>query len=182
MPFMNRSSSKSQKFGFVLLALAAFTLSGCVVTYLPSVHNTPMFSNKHEFQASVSTTLGVSNGLRGDVQTAYAITNHLGVTANYSLSTQEEEKSTFTKQAGEIGLGYFTSTSENWCFEVYSGVGFGKGHGLTPFELTGSRLLNSSTDVRYQTFFIQPAIGMNKGPKLWNFSLKINNVNFSCWL
>jgi hypothetical protein len=152
-----------------IITLLAFT--HCAPMYAPMVHNTPMLSGRSEFQASAATTIGISSGIRGDVQTAYALTNHVGAIANVSASDTNNEGANFSSHSAEFGLGYYNNTQNNWCFELYSGYGFGAGRRHSYQDITD--------DVRLNKFFIQPSMGMNKGRTLWNFSFKVSHVNLN---
>src|SRR6056297_213766 len=120
LPFNKRF----QKF-FLLLPLGF--LFSCSPEYIPNMANSPMFSNKGEFQANIAT--GTSNF---DAQAAYAITDHIGIMVNGSYgnetndTTDDYHKHSFI----EGGLGYFENLGESLRYEIYGGYGIGKTEGF----------------------------------------------------
>ncbi|MBN2272801.1 MAG: hypothetical protein JXK95_00590 [Bacteroidales bacterium] len=145
-------NKKNHQFLIYLLgALTVLYASSCAPAYVPNVINTPMLSNKGEFQATVNA------GLAGfDPQLSYAITDHIGVMLNGSFanrtsdSTDDFHKHIFV----EIGSGYYKKIGTSGRFEAYGGAGFGKLQAEYENELWMAR-----SDVNSLRFFIQPAIG-----------------------
>lgn len=168
---------------FLLLFLLA---ASCSPIYVPTVHNVPLFRGAGEFQASAYLTTGI------DVQMAYALTNHLGVTGNYSFLSLKQDlpqdntvpnmPASFQRKnnVGEAGIGYYQSTRSKR-FEIYGGYGIGEGtsysnyyffakdFGVKPVVATG----------KYQQFYIQPSIGTNKKKFNLLFTMRISAVSFS---
>jgi hypothetical protein len=117
------------------------------------VINSPMFSNKGEFQASVH---GGISGL--DPQVSYAITDHLGVMVNGSFTNRTSDSTdNFHKHLFmEAGAGYYQKIGTIGRFEAFGGGGFGK---LKAYQ--NVIFWESSADINCMRFFIQPAIGMS---------------------
>jgi hypothetical protein len=140
----------------LLLVIASGFLFSCSPEYIPNMANSPMFSNKGEFQATIAT--GTSNF---DAQTAYAITDHIGVMVNGSYgnetsdTTDDFHKHTFI----EAGLGYYEKIGENVRYEIYGGYGFGKTKGYFETVTFDSEI----TDANVQRIFLQPGIGVATG-------------------
>ncbi len=138
----------------LITVLAITTFYGCKPLYVPNVVNTPLFSNKNEFQAAIHF------GTAGfDPQLAYAITNNIGIMANGSFEIFENNDTTLTfphkHSFGEMGIGYFTKLTSTQRFEVYGGYGIGTikyqiGDNSTPIE----------AKINTNRFFIQPAYGI----------------------
>ncbi|MEA2105370.1 MAG: hypothetical protein U9P82_01395 [Bacteroidota bacterium] len=115
----------------LLLVLPLGFLFSCSPEYIPNMANSPMFSNQGELQATVAT--GTSNF---DAQTAYAITDHIGIMVNGSYGNETNDTTDdFHKHAFiEAGLGYYEKIGENVRYEIYGGYGFGKTEGEFDYE------------------------------------------------
>lgn len=107
-----------------LLAIALLLLTtGCVSTYMPNVPNVPMFTEKGELSAAGHITP------KGNItfNTAYAVTDNIGVMLNGSMLNQERKKRDFRHNLIEAGAGYFTTfgPNQNRVLEIYGGLGGG---------------------------------------------------------
>jgi len=133
-------------FWFVILVCFS-----CSPAYIPNMVNTPLLSNKGEFNASAA--IGTSNF---DPQLSYAASQHVGIVANGSFANRTSDSTdNFHKHTiVELGAGYYTKIGENSRFEVYGGYGFGKVDGQ--FTFLGTKSIN---DARFNKIFVQPAIG-----------------------
>ncbi|MGC9374354.1 MAG: hypothetical protein ACP5DQ_04855 [Bacteroidales bacterium] len=140
----------------LLLVLPLGFLYSCSPEYIPNMANSPMFSNQGELQATVAT--GTSNF---DAQTAYAITDHIGIMVNGSYGNETNDTTDdFHKHAFiEAGLGYYEKIGENVRYEIYGGYGFGKNEGYFEDAVFDSQ----RTDADMQRFFVQPGIGISSG-------------------
>lgn len=144
------------QFTIVLVLAVAGLLSSCAPLYVPNTVNTPIFTEKGEFQASA---FAGTSGF--DVQVAYAATDHLGFMVNGNFEDYESEpydeyrKSSFV----EFGVGYFEKTESNSILEIYGGAGFGSIQGLYDDYSFWS---NDDIAINASTFrvFVQPALGM----------------------
>ncbi|MCG8411720.1 MAG: hypothetical protein MI739_10605 [Bacteroidales bacterium] len=136
----------------LLFFVLFITIVSCSPEYIPNMVNTPLFTEKGEFQATVAS--GSSNL---DVQTAFAVTDHMGVMVNGSYGSEKTNDSDdFHKHIFlEGGLGYYDKIGNRGRYEVYGGYGFGKVEGF--FENTLD--ISQKTDAKYNRFFIQPDIG-----------------------
>lgn len=148
-----------------LLALFIIVLfPGCIsVFYTPNAQNAPLFTEKGE--VNVSGGFQISSYSTGvDIQLAGAVTDYLGIIANYnhwggSWETSDpfggetiygKHKSNF----GEIGLGYYLPFNKKFVFETYGGFGLGK--------VMNEYQKDAKSTVNYNRFFIQPAIGWHE--------------------
>ncbi|WP_207426297.1 hypothetical protein [Pedobacter sp. SYSU D00535] len=108
-----------------LLTAAVFisSLSACSSLYMPNVPNTPMLSAPGELHASAHISL------RGNASfnTAYAVSNHLGVIANGSMMNNQRDRKDFKHNLIEAGAGYFSTfgPANNRILEIYGGLGRG---------------------------------------------------------
>jgi hypothetical protein len=155
---------------FLLLLLVA---SACTPTYVPNIRNSPMFGKGGEFQASVS----VGNGI--EAQSAVSITNHIGLMANYSYMNREdfEVEEIHRHRIYEGGVGYFTNKDKVF-FEVFAGYGRGEGTNFDNFDFLGTPD-KVQAEGKYERYFIQPAIGVNKKVFDFAFVQRVSVVDFS---
>ncbi|MFO8067969.1 MAG: hypothetical protein R6U11_10345 [Bacteroidales bacterium] len=157
---------------FYMLVLSIM-LSSCNVLYRPSNINTPMLTQQGETQFSAY----IDHNLNLDVQTAFALTDNIGVignaTLNNALIVDHYDVEFFVRPAtfhltplmyqGELGIGYFTNIFGDKNFEIYGGAGMGNiPEYQDPFEALYSDddnyLIENHTGVIYK-YFIQSAIG-----------------------
>lgn len=156
----------------------AFIMTGCATVYVPNARNSPMFGKAGELQGSI----GVGNGL--DVHGAVAITNHVGLLANYNYENRRSGDQSLTPTFDEFqyhqfiegGLGYYQNQGD-WCYELFAGYGRGEGASFETFAWWGPP--DGKVRGEYDRVFIQPAFGMNK-KQLFHFSIvpRISLVNF----
>ena len=148
--------------------------SSCAPVYIPNVRNSPMFTQKGEFQAAVQ----VGNGLNGQV--AWAATENFGVMGNYSYlerSDYDSNPQDFSKHTlAEGGVGYFKNT-ESMFFEVFAGYGEGRGWSYDTYTFISTQ--NISASGNYKRYFIQPAFGMNKKMVYVSFVPRFSIVDFT---
>ncbi|HTF17430.1 MAG TPA: hypothetical protein VK658_05120 [Chryseolinea sp.] len=154
-----------------------FVMMGCSSVYVPNARNSPLLRKAGEVQGSV----GFGNGL--DVQGAVAVTNHIGLMANYSY--EDRNSSQYSSNPSnddyhyhnffEGGLGYFENNGA-WCYEIFAGYGRGEGASYDNYIWWGDQDVRATGS--YDRIFIQPAFGMNK--KLFHLSFvpRISIVDF----
>ncbi|MGE5357250.1 MAG: hypothetical protein ACM3PT_13545 [Deltaproteobacteria bacterium] len=108
--------------GFFLLIQLGFFQS-CSSLYIPPAINTPLFSEKGEFQAGIS----VGQLYSSDINLSYSFTNNLGVimNANYCRYRSKLINDYYRFYAGDIGLGYYRKFNRNMVFEAFGGYGVG---------------------------------------------------------
>jgi hypothetical protein len=155
-----------------LLILALLAASACAPVYIPNVRNSPMFTKDGEFQAAVQ----IGNGI--EAQSAMAVTEHFAVMANYlylDVSNTENDEGYHRHRFFEGGIGYFSNTDESF-FEVFAGYGRGKGATDEGFDFLGSDPLVATG--RYERYFIQPALGLNKSTMDVSFAPRFSMVDF----
>ena len=127
-------------------------MSSCSPEYIPNMVNSPVFSNKGEFQATVAT--GTSNF---DGQAGYAITDNIAIIANGSFADKTNDSTDeFHKHVIlEGGVGYYRKISSTARIEAFGGYGAGKIQTLEDNGIFGLDVV----DVNYNRIFIQPGIG-----------------------
>ncbi len=166
----------------ILLLLVA----SCAPIYVPTTRNVPLHRGAGEFQGSVYLTTGV------DVQMAFALTDHIGVTGNYNLLRQNQElpqdtavpnmPSSFKRKNnfGEVGLGYFQSTRSKR-FEIYGGYGMGEGTSYDSYYFFAQNfgVKGIVSTGKYSRFYIQPSIGTNNKKFNLAFTMRVSAVEFS---
>jgi hypothetical protein len=155
-----------------LLLIALLGVSACAPVYVPNVRNSPMFTKGGEFQASVQ----IGNGI--EAQSAYAVSDHMGVMANYlyiDATDHDNEDDYLQHRFFEAGVGYFTNKDDSF-FEVYGGYGRGKGTTFESYDFFGPQTVAATG--RYQRYFLQPAFGINKESFQFSFAPRISMVDF----
>lgn len=129
------------------------TLSQCVY-YTPNAHNVPLLKNKGDLRLMGGFQSGVLEDNKGvDFQTAYAITDSMGIMLNGNYSWGNNSYDDASGYLIEGGAGYFTSLSERWSFEGFAGFG----HGTEQHTYTGG-----DANIRFTRFFLQPALGYKR--------------------
>ena len=142
---------------FSVIFVVGFVLSSCKTGYIPNSVNTPMLSQKGEFQASALYSTSTLN-----LQTAYAVTDKIGLMINGNYHFREwrdefdpsfldyYERSVF----GEIGGGYTFARSDKFQFDLYGGIGGGRVQSIYPddteFSFDGYNIRG----------FVQPSFGL----------------------
>ena len=152
----------------ILLLGFCIMLSGCShYYYVSSIQNVPLFKEKNEFHLAGSYAQG-DESESGEVQTAYSITNHLGIMANYQKTRigSLEKEDYMSGRNYDIGLGYFRPIGKDAVFEVYSGYGRNKQHHAYSTSnynsVTGTYDYISDGDayLKYRRYYIQPSFGL----------------------
>jgi len=151
-----------------LLLSLSLILSSChQLYYVSSIQNVPMFREKNEFNLAGSYAVG-DESESGELQTAYSITNHLGITANFMKTKigSYAEKDYVSGINYDFGVGYFRPIGSKAVFEVYSGYGRNRQHhGYSHSEYnssTGTYEYFSDGDayLKYRRIYLQPAFGL----------------------
>ncbi|NJO89694.1 MAG: hypothetical protein HC831_12665 [Chloroflexia bacterium] len=170
---MNRKEIQNEKV-LVIAALFIFlvTFLSCAPEYIPNMVNSPMFSNKGEFQANAST--GTSSL---DVQAAYAITDHIGMMVNGSFADRTKDSlDNFHKHTIlEGGIGYYDKFGDIGRYEIFGGYGTGRIEG----RYTNIFSSHEIADARYNRFFLQPGIGIATGIYDGSFSSRLALVQMN---
>lgn len=159
----------------VILAL----LSSCSPLYLPATRNAPLFTEQGEAQVS-----GYLSAAGIEAQGAYALSDHIAVTASYAYANQKKTSNTteYTRKNSyaELGLGiYNTTRSMRW--EILAGYGFGESTSSDVYYFFAPAFGQGTETVatgKLQRFFIQPSIGTNNRGTNLSFTPKISWVDF----
>jgi hypothetical protein len=170
---MKENASCQKKMSIVFsLFIFIVTFQSCAPEYIPNMVNSPMFSNKGEFQANAGA--GTSDL---DVQVAYAMTDHIGVMVNGSFADRTKDSTDkFHKHIIlEGGVGFYDKFGEIGRYEIYGGYGTGRVEGK--YENIFS--INQIADARYNRFFIQPGIGIATGIYDGSFTSRIALVQMN---
>ena len=165
---------------FIVLFVISVALGSCYApryVYSPSTQNIPLLNKKNdlEFSAfyagSFNDFKGKGNYNRGfDVQTGWAVSNHLAVMVNesarweknvdndtffYSDSSSLSYKRSFT----EFGFGYFSPLhhNEKMKFQVFGGIAFG-GSKISDDYFSSRIRTNKYHNSNVTKIFIQPAL------------------------
>lgn len=159
-----------------LAVVASFALSSCATAYIANSRNTPMFGEANEFAGSVALSSGI------DVQTAYSVTDHVGLMANFNTVQQKltpEGKPSFSRNHifGEGGIGYFARTKKSR-FELYGGYGMGSGTSYESYYFFHTAATETVTKGKYARIFVQPSIGTNNKKFNMIFTLRSSFVGF----
>ena len=186
----------------VLLAIAA-SFSSCSVDhymYSSSPAQAPMLNSKGEMNITGMLTSGMhmrdtgyNNGY--DLQGAYAVSDHIAVTAAYS-GRHEKDKYHFDhagwsgpsyysqlwykRSTAELGIGYFTSidSDDEVFFDIYSGYGFGK-YQMHEVGLKSGIPLDLYHTASIGKFYLQPGIHFNASDmSQFSLSLRFTTVGY----
>jgi len=135
---------------FLYLVLASLLFASCKTVYHPNTVNTPLLSQRGELRAYADP---------GNVQLAYAVSDHLGLMANGYFVREQTESNSIRGNGGliEAGLGYYRPLG-SFIFETYAGAGRGS------VEFREIRQENGTSVTREFSaggtrFFLQPSIG-----------------------
>ena len=139
-----------QKF-YQSLVLIILLISACAPSYVPNVVNTPLLSNKGEFQVTANAAL---SGF--DPQLSYAVTDNIGLMVNGSFANQTSDSTDdyHKHQFVELGAGYYKKIGQRVRFEGYGGLGFGN---LESND--DDALFIPFSSVKTTRVFLQPTIG-----------------------
>jgi hypothetical protein len=126
--------------------------NSCTIVYHPNTRNLPMFSGKGEFKGTASVTI---NG-DWNVQSAYAVSHHVGIMANGMLFENSQQGKHSESAFGELGAGYFLNTKKYY-FDVFGGYGIGN----RDVEYHAALFSNSQSRTQgvYHRVFLQPGFG-----------------------
>ncbi len=156
----------------------ALVISACAPVYVPNARNAPLFTQAGEFQGSIQ----FGNGI--DAQGAIAVSNHIGLMGNFSYadnkSPEPDDIDDYHRHKFfEGGIGYYENEGK-WCYEVFAGYGKGEGSSYDDYDFFGS---STGDPIRatgkFERFFIQPAIGLNKKVMNVAFVPRITLVDFT---
>jgi hypothetical protein len=138
-----------------------------------------MLNNKGEFQ--ISGILGTGNL---ELQTAYAITNNIGIMVNGSYFNEDREikiddevtEITLTHNLIEAGVGYFTKLGGLGKFEVFAGGGVGS----VPANFREITYVFDGTQTDKMTkFFVQPSVGIGSDFLDFSGGVRISGITMN---
>jgi hypothetical protein len=159
---------------FLLLLLLA---SSCAPAYLPNSRNVSLFGEQGEAMVTVAA------GSAFELQSAYALTDHVGIMANGSIfnKKQTDDNIDYNRnyRFAEAGLGLFNKT-RSLRSEVYAGYGLGQGtsyKGYYFYNQNGAKPVVAAG--KYNRIFVQPSVGTNNRNFNLAFSMRFSMVDFT---
>ena len=142
---MPKFSIKNVKFLF-----AGLLFSSCgSVYYAPNTHNVPLFQEKGDAKISAGISAGEDVERAFELQSAYAITDHVGIMANLYRVKQDDNRGTLF----ELGAGYFQPLEKHLVIEGYGGISYAQ-------VINSNSAYTEYTD--FTRYFIQPALGYSR--------------------
>ena len=164
-----------------MILLCAVGLSSCGI-YRQNVVNVPLMQQKHQTQ------LGAHIGFTGyDGQASYALTNHIGLLANYSdLGTKRVSFSTVNRSIdkhnfGEAGAGYYAKNKTGWTYEFFILAGTG----MSSHFVTGGDTIAGHTQpftnlrtAHYDRFVLQADLGKSTQQLRFAFTPRIFFIHY----
>lgn len=138
---------------------------------MPGVPNTPMLTTQGEFAG------GAHVSLKGNLtfNTAYAFTDHLAATVNFSSLNSEKNRKDLRHKNFELGAGYFKTfgPEDNRIIEFYAGIGSANSK-RTVRDFEDDVLVNSTT---YQSDYNKMFMQVNYSSKKIS-NLRLLGVDF----
>jgi len=137
----------------LILAILSGVISSCSSLYMPNVPNTPMLTSTGELHAAGHLSLKGNASLN----TAYAISDNLGLILNGSVINRNRSKKDFNQNLLEIGAGYFTTfgVENDRILEVYAGVGRGHSDRTYNNEAPDGSLITDRQEMKFNKSFLQ---------------------------
>lgn len=120
---------------YPIVALIFLYLTACSPTYLPQMHNTPLFQTKGELQFN-----GAASITGGQLSAGYAVTDKIGLIGGTQVAQSPDLP---VHRSGYLGAGTFLPIGDVGVAEFYGGLGGGIGD-----------------DIPYQQYFVQGNIGV----------------------
>lgn len=151
-------------------------LASCSSIYMPSVPNTPLLHTAGEFAGGAH----ISPKGNFNLNSAYALGNHVGVMANGAYMHDENRKKDLKHKMLEIAFGYFDTMNNDRdrIFEVYAGIGSGKSSQLfREKDDTGNWVDYEFRNAKYDKKFIQVNYSTKKKDNLKLFG-KTFSLNY----
>ncbi|MFC5282878.1 hypothetical protein [Pedobacter alpinus] len=164
------NSKLKTKYVYFSVFIISLILTSCSSVYMPNVPNSPMLSAKNEIHASGHISL------RGKLSfnTAYAVSDHIGVLFNGSFINQSQRKKDFNQELVELGGGYYTTfgTDNNRILEIYGGFGRGTTNRIYRTYDNDLLVFTDNQNVRFNKSFIQVNYSSKEKKSLTLFSKK----------
>ena len=177
---LHQQKTTTMKKSISVIVLFVIILTGCThYYYAPNVQNVPLFTGKNEFRLSGQfgytvwdlIELGDQQTTCIDLQSAYSLTNNIGLMINYMTAHEKhrDEESTISDYGRgnyfEGAIGYYKPVSSNGIFEIYGGVGTsGQHHQYTNSVYNESSQkyvtqVAGTSDLTFMKLFVQPSVG-----------------------
>ncbi len=169
---MNNFESACKSITAIVLVLI---ITSCTTMYVPTMQAVPMFENKGDLQATVSTR---------NVQLAYAPTNGFGFFLDaynrngkpFVFSDDKAGSWHLRSYAMEGAVGIFQK-QETYRTEIF--VGYGQGFSsITYWEGSSSWRAEHGGSSSFNKYFIQPNVSFGNGDIKGSFSLRLSSLNF----
>ena len=158
-----------QKFLYLLLPIPLI-ITSCSSVYMPNVPNSPMLTKKNEVHASGHISL------KGNVNinTAYAVSDHVGVLFNGSFINQQKNTKDFRQDLVEGGAGYFTTfgPENSRILEFYSGLGRGSTERIYRNTDKNGTVTSDIQNINFNKLFFQVNYSSKEQKSLTLFSKK----------
>ena len=154
-----------------------FLSTGCVTLYKPNTINSPLLKEKGD--ANITGAIGIDGSGLYNLQTAYAVSNHVGLLLNgmYHIRVATSSDNSVDKWQipfGEIGAGYFSRFGKNktGVFQCYSGIGLG----TTSDKIENSSQSYPEVSADFTNAFIQPGVAFTEERVNIAFDVRVNYV------
>ncbi|GAB2549126.1 hypothetical protein [Rufibacter soli] len=161
--------------------------TGCSSVYMPNTPNTPMLSSKGELSTSGHITL------KGNAtfNSAYAVTDHVGVLLSGAMMNNNNKKKDFRHNLLEAGGGYFTTfgPDQNRILEVYAGLGKGSSDRTYKDKTSEGLITYDRQETSFNKYFMQVNYSSKKKKSIGLFgkdfplnygtALRLSYVNMS---
>lgn len=139
--------------------------------YVPNVQQVPLFTGKN--QGTINTGLLFVDPGGFALSGAYSITNHFGVTGNFVAVGSKTETSIEKGVSTGLGAIYYLPFKKNLVFESTAGFAFGN-------AINGNfDGLNIENKVKFNSFYVQPSLGLVYKHFEMALSVKYNIHSFS---
>ncbi len=150
--------------------LSVLASQGCSSVYMPNTPSTPMLSAKGELSTSAHVTL------KGNAtfNSAYAVTDHVGVLVSGAMMNNDTKKKDFRHNLLEVGGGYFTTfgPEQNRILELYAGVGQGSSDRTFKHNTSEGLVTYDRQEVTFRKLFFQVNYSSKKKKSLRLFGEK----------
>jgi hypothetical protein len=145
--------------------------------YMPSTQNVPLFKEKNEYRATISSGAGDETSST-DIQAAYSITNKFALMTNlmFAHGGDPNDDEWAKGHYFDAAFGYFKPLGNRGVFEIYGGAGASKQHHEYDSKSTPNGGL---ADLSFTKVFIQPSIGLTYNGFDIALTSGISNINFN---
>jgi hypothetical protein len=173
------------------LVVLFYLLTGCMPCYYaPNAQNVPLFTEKKQANGTFGFQFG-SLTIGYNMQGAVAVSDHIGLIANYNHFSGkgnkgtymgEDYSSTYKGNMGEFGLGYYYPFKNKFVVETYAGIGTNTIK--TAYERYDG---DGNSSLHFNSYFIQPAICVYRKNIKVAFSSRFrlvdyDKIQFDSWL